>query len=443
MKKIILAFIAVASILYACQKTELKVTDRINTDPDISEARDLSAMLQPASDDYASIPQDPKNPLTAEKVALGKLLFHETRLGVSSMQVEGLHTYSCATCHHAEAGFQSGLAQGISEGGEGFGIAGETRMPSALYNIANIDVQPIRSPSVLNSAYSEVVLWNGELGSTGVNIGTEYAWTNDANKNNFLGYQGLETVSIAAQSKHRLIPDTLWLASDSTYKAIFDLAFPELPDTARITSLTVALSLAAYQRTLLANESPFQRWLRGDTKAMTKDEKDGKALFFGKAKCSKCHTGPALNSMQFLAIGMNDMQNDVNGAFNVSPNNRESKGRGGFTNKNADMFKFKVPQLYNLRDVKFLGHGGSFSSVEDVIRYKNLAIPQNLNVPVTKLSKQFVPLLLTESEIDKLVKFVRDALYDPNLSRYVPAAVPSGNCIPNNDIQSRIDRGCQ
>ena len=237
MKKIILAFIAVASILYACQKTELKVTDRINTDPDISEARDLSAMLQPASDDYASIPQDPKNPLTAEKVALGKLLFHETRLGTNPLQPEGLQTYSCATCHHVEAGFQSGLTQAIGEGGSGFGITGELRVPSPLYQAENIDVQSIRAPSVLNSAYQEVTLWNGELGGVGINIGTESQWTNSSNINNFTGLHGLEIIGLATRQKHRLDPDTAWLASNETYKNLFDLAFPDFPDTARISKL--------------------------------------------------------------------------------------------------------------------------------------------------------------------------------------------------------------
>jgi cytochrome c peroxidase len=102
-----------------------------------------------------------------------------------------------------------------------------------------------------------------------------------------------------------------------------------------------------------------------------------------------------------------------------------------------------VPQLYNLRDVKFLGHGASFGSVEEVVRYINNGVSQNANVPLSRLPKSFAPLGLTDIEIGQIVKFVEDGLYDPNLSRYEPASVPSGNCIPNNDTQSRLDRGCQ
>lgn len=445
MKKLLTTMCIAIYTLYACQKDE--VTADINGQSidaaDISDAKDYSGMIQPLSNELTLIPQDPQNPLTTDKVALGKLLFHETRLGLNPKQTEGLQTYSCASCHHAEAGFQSGLVQGIGEGGIGFGVKGETRLPSALYTIENIDVQPIRVPSVLHTAYQEIMLWNGELGGTGLNIGTEDKWTNTGNENNFTGLQGVEILGLASRTKHRLNPDTTWFAENETYKNLFDLAFPEIPETDRITSYTVSLALGAYQRTLLANQSPFQRFLRGDKKAMTRDEKDGKTLFFGKAKCVNCHTGPGLSSMQFVALGMNDMQEGVNGAINVSPDNRESKGRGGFTGNEKDMYKFKVPQLYNLRDVTAFGHGGSFSSIEEVIRYKNAAIPQNSNVPQSQISKMFRPLLLTETEIDKLVKFVRDALYDPNLSRYTPATLPSGNCIPNNDAQSRTDRGCE
>ncbi|QEC69764.1 cytochrome-c peroxidase [Panacibacter ginsenosidivorans] len=449
MKKTLIHFSLLALFISGCQKSDLRTNTRNSipskNDPDNvkTTAVALAAYRLPDSDDFASIPQDPKNPLTAEKVELGKLLFHESRLGINNLSPQGLQTYSCATCHHAEAGFQSGLAQGIGEGGIGFGTYGETRVADPLYDIGLIDVGPIRTPSVLNTAYSEVMMWNGQFGGTGVNIGTEAGWTPGTTKyNNYLGYQGLETTGLGAEVRHRLQPDTAWLASVPEYKNLFDLAFPDLPDTARITDLTVSLALAAYQRTLLPNQSPFQLWLRGDEKAMTKDEKDGKTLFFSKAKCATCHTSPGLNAATFYSLGMNNLTNGISNVLNVSSGAVEHKGRGGFTGKNKDLYKFKTPQLYNLKDVKFFGHGSSFSSVSDVIHYLNNAVPQNPNVPVSQLAKQFQPLYLTEDEMSKLTKFVEDALYDPNLSRYVPASLPSASCIPNNDAQSKTDRGC-
>lgn len=439
----------IALILFsACQKTDYNRnpgTSAITSiGTEIVNSKDVSSLLLPRSDDYPSIPQDPRNPLTAEKVELGKMLFHESRLGISSRDPAGFHTYSCASCHHAEAGFQAGISQGIGEGGSGFGITGELRVPSALYIGSKIDVQPIRTPSALNVAYQAVMLWNGSMGSGSVNTGTEAQWkSSNGTDRNALGYQGVETLCIGAIQKHRLTPDSAWLASVPEYKNLFDLAFADVTENQRISSLNVALAMAAYQRILLPNQAPFQRYLQGDTRAMSADMIAGMNLFFGKAKCAKCHTGPALNSMQFFALGMADMQQGVNGCINITSGNDESKGRGGFTGKATDMFKYKVPQLYNLKEVNFFGHGGNFTTIEQVIRYKNTAVSQNVNIPASQLAKQFVPLNLTDDEINKLVAFVRDALYDPNLSRYAPESLPSGSCIPNNDTQSRIDRGCQ
>ena len=448
MKKTLTRLSILAVLISGCKKNDLAPEDQTSINSGDAEdlkstAAALIAYRMPDSNHFDSIPQDPQNPLTADKVALGQLLFHESRLGINNLSLLGLQTYSCATCHHAEAGFQSGLAQGIGEGGIGFGNYGEGRITNPLYDAGLIDVGNIRTPSAMNTAYSEVMMWNGQFGATGPNATTQSSWTSGTPKyNNYLGYQGLETTGLAAEARHRLAPDTAWLASVPEYKNLFDLAFPDLPDTARITNLTVSLALAAYQRTLLPNQSPFQLWLRGNNKAMNKDETDGKTLFFGKAKCATCHNSPGLSAATFYALGMDDLTNGINGVFNVAPNAVEHKGRGGFTNKGKDMYKFKTPQLYNLKDVKFLGHGSSFTSVSDLIHYINNAIPQNSNVPLSQLAKQFQPLNLTEDEMSKLVKFVEDALYDPNLVRYVPASLPSGDCIPNNDLKSKLERGC-
>lgn len=395
--------------------------------------------ILPESSNFAAIPQDPNNPLTKEKIHLGQLLLHETRLGGNPKNVQNISTYSCASCHHSEAGFQSGLAQGIGEGGSGFGITGEGRVPFASFT-DSADVQSIRTPTLLNIAYEEVSLWGGQMGAKGVNAGTENAWKGKFTINN-LGYFGPEIQAIGGVTIHRLKVDTAWLLSKPMYKNLFDKAFPGLPAEQRISATTIGLAIAAYERVLLPNQAPFQRWLRGDTTALSADEKTGAGLFFGKAGCVKCHTGPSLSSSAFYALGMNDMQNE-NGAINVNTGAVENKGRGGFTGLDSDMYKFKVPQLYNLKDARFLGHGASFTSVDQVIRYINAGVQQNSNVPASQLAKEFVPLNLSEDEITKLVKFVEVGLYDPNLIRFTPAAVPSGNCIPNNDIQSKIDRGC-
>ena len=106
-------------------------------------------------------------------------------------------------------------------------------------------------------------------------------------------------------------------------------------------------------------------------------------------------------------------------------------------------FKFKVPQLYNLEDSGFYGHGSSMRSIRQVLEYKNDARKENGLVPDSQLADEFVPQNLTASELDDLEAFVKHALRDPDLMRYQPSTVVSGNCFPNNDPMSRSQLGCE
>ena len=399
-----------------------------------------SALQMPGSEEWNTIPADPKNPLEPVKVTLGKLLFHETGLGTAFRRPEGAKTYSCASCHHAAAGFQSGILQGIGEGGSNFGLFGEGRIRRDTYPDEDIDVQPIRSPSILNTAYQETMLWNGQFGSVGINAGTVPSWTTGTPKElNFLGFEGLETQAIAGVGVHRLRVDENFVREYPQYRVLFDSVFGSIPEDSRYTAQNAGLAIAAYERTVLANESPFQHWLRGDTNAMTEEEKNGALVFFGKGKCFECHTGPGLNGMSFHALGMSDFDPE---RILGEVDDVAREGRGGFTGNENELYAFKTPTIYNLRGLRFFGHGGSFSSVEEVIRYKNLGIPQNESVEERFLSPLFVPLELEESEIAQLTRFIEDALYDPLLVRYTPVSLPSGLCFPVADPNSLPELGC-
>ncbi|WP_420454548.1 cytochrome-c peroxidase [Rubrivirga sp.] len=401
------------------------------------------AFLLPEADDLAAIPQDPRNPLTPEKVALGRVLFHETALAVNATKPEGVGTYSCASCHHASAGFRAGVPQGIGEGGVGFGRFGERRVPSPDYAAAELDTQPIRSPSALHSAWQDVMLWNGQFGATGTNAGTEASWTAGTPiETNRLGYQGVETQAIAGLTVHRLQdgPAAVY-ATVPTYRVLFDAAFPGWPAGARATAETAGLAIAAYERTLVATRAPFQRWLRGEAGAMSMAQKRGGLVFFGRANCATCHAGPTLASTSFHALGMGELVGP--GVFSdFNPTDPVHLGRASFTQRDGDRYRFKTPQLYNLADDGFFGHGATFNTVREVVEYKNAAVPQSALVPTDRLSPEFRPLRLTMDEVDDLVAFLERALYDPDLSRYVPLSIPSGQCFPNNDAETRRDVGC-
>ncbi|GAA4109140.1 cytochrome c peroxidase [Aquimarina addita] len=407
---------------------------------EVSDGKGTSFFVLPESDDFINIPQDPLNPITKEKVALGKLLLHETATGGNPKIEEMKGTYSCASCHHPKAGFSSGLRQGIGECGVGFGSEGEGRFVNTAVPRDSVDVQPIRVPTLLNVAYQDVMLWNGQLGGTGTNAGTEASWTEI--QENFLGFQGLEVQGIVGQKAHRLLIDRDFVLTNG-YKNLFDAAFPEIEENDRYTKQNGALAIAAYERTLLANKSPWQSWLKGETQALSTAEKEGAITFFSNGKCYECHTGPALKDKKFHAFGMGDFDNSDK-AMILSDVDFDAvkKGRGGFTSNQADDYKFKTPTLYNLIDNSFYGHGATFTSIKDVIVYKNEGTPQNTEVPLENLAEQFGTIDLTDEEIENLTSFIAYSLRDPALSRYVPETISSGNCFPNNDPTSQSDLGC-
>lgn len=397
----------------------------------------------PESNDFSKIPSDPNNPLTAEKVELGRLLFHETGLAVHAKDGTHMETFSCASCHHAQAGFQAGVVQGIGDGGLGFGAAGEGRMMDPIYVEDSVDVQPIRTPSAMNSAYQMVMLWNGQFGGTGPNVGTEAQWTPGTPKEtNELGFEGIETQAIAGLKVHRMEIDEELMQSLG-YFTKFNDVFSDRPEAERCTKETAGLAIAAYERTLLANRAPFQLWLRGYTQAMSEQEKIGAIHFFETAQCGNCHTGPALNSMAFHGYGMLDLSDNDLSIINRNDNASENRGRGGFTGNPVDNYKFKVPQLYNLLSSPHYGHGGNFHSLSEVVDYKNQGVKENMEVPDGQLAPDFQPLGLTENQVEAITAFLTTGLYDAELQRYTPVSIPSGNCFPNNDTASRQDLGCE
>lgn len=446
MKRLFLAA-SLLCLLISCGNDDNYVPIQPNLDDqlkivlsEVSEGKGLSYFMFPESDDYTNIPQDPQNPITKAKVDLGKLLLHETALGRNPKIEKMRGTYSCASCHQASAGFSAGVRQGIGECGVGFGIRGEERTIDQTVPVDSVDIQPLRSPTILNVAYQDVMLWNGQFGGTGTNQGTEANWENI--QENFLGLQGVEVQAIKGQGVHRLLIDEDFV-NQSGYRAMFDIAFGDVAEEDRYTTLNAALAMAAYERTLLANQAPWQEWLKGQSGAMTDPEKRGAIAFFSKGKCYECHTGPALNDKGFHSFGMGDFDNsstavvlDETGFQNVK------KGRGGFTKNPDDDYKFKTPTLYNIADNGFYGHGSTFTSVKEVIQYKNNGIPQSNEVPAENLATQFGTIDLTDQEIEDLTVFIESSLRDPNLIRYVPESINSGSCFPNNDEQSRSDLGC-
>ena len=414
----------------------------------------INAFIMPLSDDYENIPQDPNNAITASKVKLGKLLYHETGLtGEGKTGSEG--TWSCASCHQAKAGFKSGNAQGMGDGGMGFGVAGEMRHVNwDIEDPSLVDHQPIASPTVLNVAYQDVMLWNGQFGnaegSVNNTIDPDVLMTEGTPKvANATGYSGVEVQVIAGSGVHRLnIGEGSLLETNDQYSQMVAETRQESEDVREVSlGELAAFAIAAFERTVLANESPFQRWLKGDEAAMSTAQIKGAKLFFGKAKCSGCHSGPALSSPigaseseMFMSVGFADLDAYNAVISEIAFDDPVRLGRGSITGKEEDNYKFKIPPLYNLVDSDFMGHGNSFNTVRQVVEYKNAGIPEN---PMAEnIDPRFVELNLTDDEINYLVEFLEEGLRDDDLQRYEPESLPTEKCIINDDMESRIDLGC-
>lgn len=397
--------------------------------------------ILPLSGKLTEVPQDPLNPLSPAKVQLGQMLFYETGFAMNAHNDSQIKSYSCATCHIPSAGFKPGNFQGIADGGMGFGTNGEDRRMHEDYQEDELDIQAARPLSLLNVAFVENTFWNGQFGAGGVNEGTEHLWDNDEETEvNHLGFKAIESQNIVGLRAHRF-DVTPQLVEDYGYKEMFDAAFSQYKEEYRYSVRSASLAISAYIRTLIANEAPFQNWLQGDLNAMTESEKNGAILFFGKANCVKCHYGKNLGSMEFHALGVKDMdQNPL--SLNKNPNDKRHLGRAGFTQSDEDLYRFKVPGLYNISDTPFYFHGSSKTSLDDVIDYKINAESENPRVAQERLSHKFVPLELTESEKQDLINFLSKGLKDPHLERYQPDYVLSGLCFPNNDPESRNDLGC-
>ena len=404
---------------------------------------DLEPYMLPGGGTLAGIPAGVGNPLTDEKVELGKMLFYETALGRDALTKEHLRTFSCATCHVPQAAFTAGAAQGIADGGLGFGTFGSGRLMDENYVEEDIDAQGARPLSMLGVAYVTNSMWAGRFGAHGANAELEEIWGvhDPATEVNHLGLDGLEAQNIEGTVTHRMSTDA-YLLDTLNYRPLFDRAFPDFVGEAKYGRVALSFALSAYIRTLLPDQAPWQRWLKGEREALTDQQKRGAQLFFGKAGCYRCHEGPALNGNSFYALGVNDLC-DIPGARATGREDTRNLGRGDFTRRDEDLYKFKVPQLYNVKDMPFYFHGSSQTELRDVVEYFNAGVAENTRVPNENMSDFFHPLSLSATEIDDLTEFLAEGLYDPNLERYVPAAVLSGECFPNSDAQSKLDMGCE
>ena len=200
----------------------------------------------------ASIPFPKDNPYTPEKLLLGKKLYFDTRVSVSSAQ-------SCASCHSPAFGWADGLPVGV-----GFGMAQLGR----------------HSPTIVNAAWGAIFMWDGRLAN--------------------LEEQALGPIQSPGEMNMPIAQLIERLSTIAEYKPLFAAAFPG----DAMNEKTLAKAIATYERTVVSQRAPFDDWIDGNEQAISEEAKRGFTLFNTKAQCASCHEGWNFTNDGFQDIGL-------------------------------------------------------------------------------------------------------------------------------------------
>jgi len=248
-----------------------------------------------------TIPFPADNPYTPEKAALGKMLFFDTRLSRD-------RNLSCASCHNPSFGWEVPFAKAIGAGGKPLGR---------------------HAPTALNQAWSKNLFWDGRAPT--------------------LEAQARGPIEAPPEMDLPLPTAVARLKEVRGYVAAFGKAFPG----EGLTTETIPKAIATYERTIVTGDTPFDRWVRGDAKALSAPAKRGFALFSGKAGCAGCHSGWNFSDDKFHDIGLDSA--DI--------------GRMGVTKAASDQFGFKTPSLRETVARAPYMHDGTLPTLEAVIAH--------------------------------------------------------------------------
>jgi cytochrome c peroxidase len=306
MKKtsIIASIVIFVVILAACgdeKDAKLKVNDVDQKDELLEKAQGLFAILPAKA-------ENPENPLTAEKIALGKRLYFDTALSKDGNN-------SCNSCHNLST----------------YGVDNLKTSPGDKGEFGNRN-----SPTVLNAAFHTTQFWDGRAKDV-----EEQATGPIVNP-----------VEMAMPSPEFLVER---LNKNEEYKKAFTEVFPK----DKITFENVGKAIAAFERTLIT-PSPFDEYLAGEASALTDKEKEGLKTFMD-AGCITCHNGAQLGGNMFQKFGVHKPYLEATGSEVVD------EGRFEVTGNESDKYMFKVPGLRNIEKTWPYFHDGSVESLEEAV----------------------------------------------------------------------------
>lgn len=306
----------------------------------ISGSTPLLAAKWQALPEVAPAPAD--NPATAEKITLGKALFFDPRISSTG-------TVSCNSCHNVMSGGDDNRAVSM-------GVNGKTGGRSA--------------PTVWNAAFYSTQFWDGRA--------------------NTLEDQAIGPMTNPVEmgmKDHDAVMSRL--KNIAGYRTMFYKAF----GNKEMSIAQVAKAIAAYERTLITPNSAYDKFVKGDKKALNAEQQKGMKLF-AETGCTSCHSGPAFNGQHDVEVGIPVLMK-----FPIMQNNDyikqydllSDKGREAVTGAKSDAHKFRIPTLRNIALTAPYFHNGSV---------------KKLGIAVKVMAKTQLNVDLKEQDVKLIVAFL-------------------------------------
>ena len=408
-------------------------------------------------------------PIDRRLANLGRLAFHDSLLGLHDDN-------ACAGCHAAPVGF--GDTQSIAIGVDNNAIVGPHRSGPRNQR---------RAPMLLNNAFYPRLMWNSRFKALsgdpfdnsdgfefpppeGLTLSdmptllTAQAFIPPTERSEMAGFEGIPDTNdgIRAEVIERL-------NFNGEYRRLFATIFGNAATSGttqpasgfEITYEMLARAIAEFEFTLTFADAPLDRFARGQTSAMTDDQKCGALVFFGEGGCVACHAVRGISNEMFSdfeqhVLGVPQLAPSFGNVPFDGPGANEDFGLEQVTGDASDRYLFRTAPLRNLVLQPTFLHNGAYTRLEDairhhldVLRYARRYDPDDAGVdddlqgpmgPLSPVLARLDPRLRHRSDlgggdINRLIVFVRDGLHDPRatpqaLRALIPARVPSGNALP-------------
>lgn len=366
-------------------------------------------------------PTPPQNPITEPKRVLGKILFWDEQLSSDN-------TVACGTCHipgNAGTDPRDGLHPGpdnvFGTPDDKQGSLGVARMNEMIEyvedTIFGLDVQVTRRATqhTINAAYSPgAQFWDGrsngqfvdpETGGVVIPLGgaLESQAIEPIMSDVEMGHENRNwddvrdklNASVPLALASQLPADmAAAIAGGETYGDLFAAAFGD----ASITARRIGFAIATYERTLIADQTPWDAFNQGNAAALTPNQQQGLNRFVGSGRCAACHTPPTFSNNTFRNIGLRPPAEDL--------------GRQEVTGNPNDRGRFKVPSLRNIGLKNRFMHTGQLDTLTQVVNfYRNpgLQFPDNRDPLIGAI-------IVPPGDVARIADFLENGLTDPRVA---------------------------